>query len=371
MTRLASRRDSPSAYPAELATAEPVIRLPAIRRDHQPVGGAEQFPGDLATPGGGDAEDGHQGRDDDPQPRLLHRLSPGRFIDVGVLRADILFQFRHRLSQGVGGGPFQLGDHPRRDRQAEQVLCQLPNGTLPQAVATGQESQQGLQPGAERPGRHTRRQRGTGAGSAGRAGKPVQAVFRHLGLDGRYLGDLVPAGVRVFAVEGLPALAAGRGHQGDGLLDLLGRHQGALLACVTGLPPSLPARCWLWRSAFDVGQVAGRRARGVGGVLVEAFGQLIDLPLKGLQPLLMLMDEGQDGRLGGTRYLVPEVSRNRWSSLHIDILRPAVARASSGRERLPDGQVRWPESGVEVTPALDVGHSTANPREQPAAVIHR
>jgi hypothetical protein len=52
----------------------------------------------------------------------------------------------------------------------------------------------------------------------------VQAIFRHLGFDGRYLGDLVLAGVRVFTVKGLPALAAGRWHQGDGLLDLLGWH---------------------------------------------------------------------------------------------------------------------------------------------------
>jgi hypothetical protein len=65
-----------------------------------------------------------------------------------------------------------------------------------------------------------------------------------------------------------------------------------LLACVTGLPSLLATRRGLGRSAFDVGRVAGRRTGGVGGVLVEAFGQLIDLPLKGLQPLLILLDKG-------------------------------------------------------------------------------
>src|SRR4051794_25457319 len=54
-------------------------------------------------------------------------------------------------------------------------------------------------------------------------------------------------------------------------------------------------------AAFDVGRVAGRRAGGVGGVLVQAFGKLSDLLLEGLQPLLVLLDEGQDRRLGGRR----------------------------------------------------------------------
>jgi hypothetical protein len=275
-------------------------------------------------------EDRHQRRNGDPQPRLVHRFSPGRFIDVGVLRADILFQFGHRLLQGVGGGPLQLGHHARRDRQAEEVVGQLANGQLPQAVAAGQDSQQGLQPRAESPIRHAGRQRGTGAGAAGRASEPVQAILRHLGFDRWYLGDLVPARVRVFAVKGLPALAAGRGHQRDGLPDLLGRHQGALLACVAGLPSLLTTRRGLGRSAFDVGRVAGRRPGGVGGVLVEAFGKLIDLPLKGLQPLFVLLDEGQDGRLGGRRYLVPEFRRNRRNRRHINILRPLRERTSQG-----------------------------------------
>jgi hypothetical protein len=102
--------------PTELPTAKAVVSLPAIRRDHLSVSRTKQFPGDLPGAGGRNVEDRHQGRNDDPQPRLVHRLSPGRFIDVGVLRADMLFQFGHRLLQGVGGGPLQLGHHPRRDR---------------------------------------------------------------------------------------------------------------------------------------------------------------------------------------------------------------------------------------------------------------
>jgi hypothetical protein len=67
----------------------------------------------------------------------------------------------------------------------------------------------------------------------------VQAILRHLGSDGRDLGDLVSAGLRVFAMKGLPALAAGGRLHRDGLLELLRRHQGTLLACVTRLPAPL------------------------------------------------------------------------------------------------------------------------------------
>ena len=168
----------------------------------------------------------------------------------------------------------------------------------------------------------------------------MQAIFRHLSFDGRYLGDLVPAGVRVFAVKGLPALTAGRGHQGDGLLDLFGRHQGALPPGVTGLPPLLATGGRFGRPAFDVRRVAGRRTGGVRGVLVQAFGKLSDLLLEGLQPLLILLDEGQDGRLGRRRYLVPEFSRNRRNRRPINILRPIEARTSSGRGRLQSRKSR-------------------------------
>jgi hypothetical protein len=67
----------------------------------------------------------------------------------------------------------------------------------------------------------------------------VQAIFRHLGFDGWYLGDLVLSGLRVFAVEGLTTSAAGGRLHRNGLLDLLRRHQGPLLAGVTWLPAPL------------------------------------------------------------------------------------------------------------------------------------
>lgn len=54
----------------------------------------------------------------------------------------------------------------------------------------------------------------------------------------------------------------------------------------------------------------------------------------GRQQLLILLDEGQDRRQGGRRYLAPQFSKNRRNREHPNILRPLEDRASSGRERL-------------------------------------
>jgi hypothetical protein len=162
----------------------------------------------------------------------------------------------------------------------------------------------------------------------------VQAILRHLGLHRRYLSDLVPAGLRVFAVKGLTALPAGRWLERDSLLDPVGRDQVALLAGVARLPAPLATRCRLGRPAFDLRRVAGGRAGRVSGVLVEALPQCIDLLLKGLQPLLILLDEVQDRHLGGRRYLAPVVNRNRRNRQHTNISPPWEARAHSGFERL-------------------------------------
>jgi hypothetical protein len=110
----------------------------------------------------------------------------------------------------------------------------------------------------------------------------VQAIFRHLGLDWRYLGDLVPVGLRVFAGKGLATLPAGGRLERDRLLDPLRRHQGALQTSVARLSAPLTTGRLLRRPAFDVGWVAGGRTGGVGGVLVKPLSQFIDLVLEGL-----------------------------------------------------------------------------------------
>ena len=150
----------------------------------------------------------------------------------------------------------------------------------------------------------------------------MQAILRHLGLDGRYLGDLVPAGLRVVAVQVLAALPAGGRLHRNGLLDLRGGYQGPLLPSVARLPAPLATRRWFRRPAFDVRRVARRWAGRVRGVLIQAFGKLSDLLLEGLQALFVSLDKGQDRRLGGRRYLAPEFSRDRRNRQHTNILRP-------------------------------------------------
>jgi hypothetical protein len=55
--------------------------------------------------------------------------------------------------------------------------------------------------------------------------------------------------------------------------------------------------------------------------------EVIDLHLQGLQPLLVLLDEGQDRRLGGGRYLVPEFSGDRRLRRHAADLRTELVES--------------------------------------------
>ena len=145
----------------------------------------------------------------------------------------------------------------------------------------------------------------------------------------------------------------------------------ALLACVTGLSSFLATRCWSGRSAFDVRWIARRRSGGVGGVLIQPSGQLSDLQLEGLHLLLILMNEGQDRRLGCRRYLAPKFNRNRRNRLHTNILRPLYPQTGSGRERLP-ARKSVPEfshgAGRFLLPLRQGGHL---PPCGPVAALHR
>src|SRR5205807_1651058 len=81
-------------------------------------------------------------------------------VNVRVLGANMPPQFVHRPLQGGGSLPLQLGDHAQRDRQAEQVVGQLPHATLADAVTTAEERQHRLQPRAKGALRNIGGQRG-------------------------------------------------------------------------------------------------------------------------------------------------------------------------------------------------------------------
>jgi len=50
---------------------------------------------------------------------------------------------------------------------------------------------------------------------------------------------------------------------------------------------------------------------GVGGVLAEPFFQVAQALLQGVDTLLVLQQEGREGRLRGRRHLVPQRSGDR------------------------------------------------------------
>jgi hypothetical protein len=76
-----------------------------------------------------------------------------------------------------------------------------------------------------------------------------------------------------------------------------------------------------WRFRRGAGRLGVRvfgrgRLGGIGGVLVEALLQFMDLLLQGLQLPLLVLDEGRDRRLCRRRDVVPKFSRDRWLRTH-------------------------------------------------------
>jgi hypothetical protein len=69
---------------------------------------------------------------------------------------------------------------------------------------------------------------------------------------------------------------------------------------------------------------------GIGGVLVEALLEFIDLLLQGLQSSLILLDESQDRRLCGRRNLVPKFSGDGWLQTHAADLQTELTEGKVG-----------------------------------------
>src|SRR5262245_17298374 len=109
--------------------------------------------------------------------------------------------------------------------------------------------------------------------------------------------------VRVLAAERVATAPTQGGLERD---DLVGRQQRALMALVAGLAAAPAAGRRMRRGVFDREQVGRWRPGGVGGVLAQPLPQLIDLLLKGAEPLLVPPEQGQDRGLGGRRHLPPE-----------------------------------------------------------------
>src|SRR5262249_29844639 len=138
--------------------------------------------------------------------------------------------------------------------------------------------------------------------------------------DGRHVPDLMTQRLRVVAVQGLLAMAAGAWFavvDGVGVID-----EGALDLGVSALTACFVVGRRLGWGAFEGGRVGRRRLGGVGGVLVEPLLEISHLLVKFLKALLVALDKSQDGCLGNGRNLVPQFSRDRRNGRHTSILRP-------------------------------------------------
>jgi hypothetical protein len=102
----------------------------------------------------------------------------------------------------------------------------------------------------------------------------------------------VPQGLRIFTAKCLPTPAALGGLED---LDAVRRLEGPTPPLVPGLAAAQAARGLARRAALGRGWVGGGRPGRVRGVLIEPFGEFLDLPLKRLDSGLQL------GHLGPLR----------------------------------------------------------------------
>jgi hypothetical protein len=85
---------------------------------------------------------------------------------------------------------------------------------------------------------------------------------------------------------------------------------------VAGLAALGSARPGAWWLPLDGGGIGRGWERGVNRVLAEALVKVCDLVLELLQPPLVLLDEGQNHRLGVGRDSVPKGGKQWRQRLH-------------------------------------------------------
>ena len=305
--------------------ADPLVLGESIVDDNRLGLLAEQLLGDRSGAGSGDAEDDPHRGHHDPEPGLAPVLAPARLVDVG--RPDglhLLGQFGYRLLQHVGGNPLQLGDHAEGDRQAQQVGAKLRDLPRAEPVCPGEGAQRSVQPRAEGCARHSIGQGPATDRPAVWATQAMGPVFVDLGLDRRQLGHLVAPRLDILSAQRMAAAPAfGRLTVRD-RCDALGRHQGPHPAGMP-LPPTPSLLRWrLGWLPLDTDRVGRWWPGAVGGVLIEAALEILDL-LPQLDDLpLQANDDGPHDRTGLVREAVPDVLRDRSRPVHaaVPINRP-------------------------------------------------
>jgi hypothetical protein len=266
--------------PAHLPPPRGIPRrgAPAIR--HQDA--ADARPQEVLCHGGpprqADGEDGHPGRDGDPQPGTGTPCAPAGLIQVRHgLHADRGLGCGHGGRDGCDGRLLQRGNRPQTQGGPKQVGHDLLGRALRPMIRPRAQGHGRLQARPKAPRRHPQREVGARACSARRAHETVQLILRHDGLHRRQFGHLMPLGLAILAVQGLVAAGTVRGLYWPHHLHVLQRHQRPGLALVPWLPPGLAAtgRTTLPWSARR-GRITRRRRRGVLGVHAQALEEAWD-----------------------------------------------------------------------------------------------
>jgi hypothetical protein len=123
----------------------------------------------------------------------------------------------------------------------------------------------------------------------------VSLIFRNLGGQLRKLGELMPRGFGVVGLgllgQGMAAASAGGRHEGDDLMQTLGRQallQGRRMSGLGG--GFFPGRLFDNRLG-RLGWIGGGRQGRVGGVFAELFFEGTDALLQGGESLLQTSDD--------------------------------------------------------------------------------
>src|SRR5262245_38571552 len=166
--------------PADLSTGrlDPLICAESVTADYLIVFASQESRGDFAATVLGDGKDCAQAGHRSPQPSLLAILAPRRLIDINHLRLkDRSCEFVVRSFKGDGRLPFQLGDHPGRDRKGKQVAYQLLYLSLTEAIGPCEHGQYGLEIRAERSDGDTWRQGAAGCLATARTSQAMKPIF--------------------------------------------------------------------------------------------------------------------------------------------------------------------------------------------------
>lgn len=162
----------------------------------------------------------------------------------------------------------------------------------------------------------------------------MKPAHMHLGPDRGQSGHLMTPGLGILTAQGVTASPAPRWLAVGDRSDAIGRHQGPHPA---GMPVLAAPRFFRGRSGWPPlhpDRVGRRRPGAVGGILVDASLQVLDL-LPQLDDLpLQAIDDDPDDSTGLVGKAVPDVLRDRRPPVHAAVIIGRVWPSNPGREQL-------------------------------------